>query len=324
MTEMLPTTVASSESDGNAKNGGNDSNNVEIDAEDVKTDVKISNVDDTENKNPSFDPGFDRGRAWPLIDPADEEEDETDDGENVVGEENERLDDKASIDTQRHEKNSTNNGIDPLLKKKDRQKDRQKKDSIISEVDTLSKKNNAKDQRQKKDSINDGVDKNTKDQRQSSTEKVEAFPSCIPTVRNVKGLKCITISTVSSHPAGSSVAVLIVFFFCYCACRMGRDHGGGGKHWRRRMRNNRRRKRDNDAQGEYAALAVYDELLESFDDEELSSLYQSHDDEDDSDSSMSTILSEWSGKKPDIEMTTLENDLDRFAGEDNGKLSGLL
>jgi len=190
------------------------------------------------------------------------------------------------------------------------------------------KKKNAKNQSKKKDSINDEVDtlskeKDAKDQSQSSTEKVEAFSSCHPTLRNVKGLECIINSTVSSHPAGSSVAFLIVFFFCYCACRMGRDRGGG-KYWRKRMRNNRRWKRDNGAQGGYAALAVYDELLDSFDDEELSSLYQSQDDDDGSESSMSTILSEWSDKDPDIEMISMENDLDRLNDEDNGKLSGLL
>eukprot|EP00555_Chaetoceros_dichaeta_P000093 CAMPEP_0198279034 /NCGR_PEP_ID=MMETSP1447-20131203/66699_1 /TAXON_ID=420782 /ORGANISM="Chaetoceros dichaeta, Strain CCMP1751" /LENGTH=891 /DNA_ID=CAMNT_0043974163 /DNA_START=117 /DNA_END=2792 /DNA_ORIENTATION=+ len=158
---------------------------------------------------------------------------------------------------------------------------------------------------------------NAKDQQfqlppsSTPTETMDMLSSCHPTLRNVKGLECTFQSTVSSHPAGSLAASLTIFFFCYCACRM---RGGiGDKNWRKRMRNFRMRKRGNEGQGEYASLAVYDELLDSFDDEELSSLYLSRDNDDDgSDSSMSTILSEWSGKNHDIEMSCLEDDLDDY------------
>ncbi len=56
---------------------------------------------------------------------------------------------------------------------------------------------------------------------------------------------------------------------------------------------------EDDEMGEYAALAVYDELLDDFDKEDLSSAYTSGRDDDDEidsdDDSIGTIISQWSG-----------------------------
>ncbi len=86
--------------------------------------------------------------------------------------------------------------------------------------------------------------------------------------------QCSTFSVLGEHPAGSLTAFLVFFFVCYCGCR---------------VRQSRRSIYGSDKRGEYAALAVYDDLLEGNFNDELSSYC------DTSDDSVETILSNWSG-----------------------------
>jgi len=325
---------------------------IEVDAEteveiDTKTDEEVSKENNAiENQNASSDSGVEQGRTGPQVDPVGEEkvarkEDDTntdnDQGEKstttsitstaIVGEMFNEVDalqektvhgDEVGI----YDTDSSLTASATITPTKNKYK--ANGEELVVEEEKIEDHSHAKDytlddteQEKLQSNLKSSKKENAKDQQfqlppsSTSTETMDMLSSCHPTLRNVKGLECTFQSTVSSHPAGSLAASLTIFFFCYCACRM---RGGiGDKNWRKRMRNFRMRKRGNEGQGEYASLAVYDELLDSFDDEELSSLYRSRDNDDDgSDSSMSTILSEWSGKKHDIEMSCLEDDLDDY------------
>jgi len=325
---------------------------IEVDAEteveiDTKTDEEVSKENNAiENQNASSDSGVEQGRTGPQVDPVGEEkvarkEDDTntdnDQGEKstttsitstaIVGEMFNEVDalqektvhgDEVGI----YDTDSSLTASATITPTKNKYK--ANGEELVVEEEKIEDHSHAKDytlddteQEKLQSNLKSSKKENAKDQQfqlppsSTSTETMDMLSSCHPTLRNVKGLECTFQSTVSSHPAGSLAASLTIFFFCYCACRM---RGGiGDKNWRKRMRNFRMRKRGNEGQGEYASLAVYDELLDSFDDEELSSLYRSRDNDDDgSDSSMSTILSEWSGKNHDIEMSCLEDDLDDY------------
>jgi len=320
---------------------------------DTKTDEEVSKENNAiENQNASSDSGVEQGRTGPQVDPVGEEkvarkEDDTntdnDQGEKstttsitstaIVGEmfnEVDALQEKTVLGDEVgiYDADSSLTASATITPTKNKYK--ANGEELVVEEEKKLDKFNFEDHSHAKDYTHDDIEQeklqsnlksskkeNAKDQQlqlppsSTSTETMDMLSSCHPTLRNVKGLECTFQSTVSSHPAVSLAASLTIFFFCYCACRM---RGGiGGKNWRKRMRNFRMRKRGNEGQGEYASLAVYDELLDSFDDEELSSLYRSRDNDDDgSDSSMSTILSEWSGKNHDIEMSCLEDDLDDY------------
>jgi len=325
---------------------------IEVDAEteveiDTKTDEEVSKENNAiENQNASSDSGVEQGRTGPQVDPVGEEkvarkEDDTntdnDQGEKstttsitstaIVGEMFNEVDalqektvhgDEVGI----YDADSSLTASATITPTKNKYK--ANGEELVVEEEKIEDHSHAKnytlddtEQEKLQSNLKSSKKENAKDQQfqlppsSTPTETMDMLSSCHPTLRNVKGLECTFQSTVSSHPAGSLAASLTIFFFCYCACRM---RGGiGDKNWRKRMRNFRMRKRGNEGQGEYASLAVYDELLDSFDDEELSSLYLSRDNDDDgSDSSMSTILSEWSGKNHDIEMSCLEDDLDDY------------
>jgi len=329
---------------------GNDADSllstIEVDTEieveaDTKTDIEVSKEDNaTDNQNASPDSGLERGSTWPQVDSASEEKvaDEEVDDTNTDNDQGETLITTSITSTtiigemleevdalQEEAVNGDDVGIydaDSLLTNGE---------ELLAEEEKELDKFNVKDHSHAKDYTHDDIEQeslqsnlrsskeeNAKDQQlplspsSTSTETMGILSPCQPTLRNVKGLECTIQTNVSSHPAGSLAAFLTIFFFCYCACR--KQGGIRSKNWRKRMRNFRMKKRGNEGQGEYASLAVYDELLDSFDDEELSSLYRSRDNDDDdgSDSSMSTILSEWSGKKHDIEMSCLEDDLDDY------------
>jgi len=319
---------------------------------DTKTDEEVSKENNAiENQNASSDSGVEQGRTGPQVDPVGEEkvarkEDDTntdnDQGEKstttsitstaIVGEmfnEVDALQEKTVLGDEVgiYDADSSLTASATITPTKNKYK--ANGEELVVEEEKKLDKFNFEDHSHAKDYTHDDIEQeklqsnlksskkeNAKDQQlqlppsSTSTETMDMLSSCHPTLRNAKGLECTFQSTVSSHPAGSLAASLTIFFFCYCACRM--RGGGGSKRWRKRIRDFRRRKGDNGDQGDYAALAVYDELLESFDDEELSSLYRSRDGDDGSDSSMSTILSEWSGKDNDIEMASLEDGYDDY------------
>ena len=87
-------------------------------------------------------------------------------------------------------------------------------------------------------------------------------------------VQCSSFSVLGEHPAGSLTAFLVFVFVCYCGCR---------------VQQSRRSVYGSDRRGEYAALAVYDDLLDGNFNDELSSYC------DTSDDSVETILSNWSG-----------------------------
>lgn len=278
MVQKISSTVKSSESSDNVEVRDNNAKR-EVNAVGTTPNVKKNegNNGDVNDNNAFHNIEYNRGKTWPLNDPADEEEEETD---------------TSNTDESPNKETTSKLPVKTLPKKND-----EKKSVVEEEKHVTDFKRNDYDQEESQ--LKNMLSKK-EDQK---LEQPSSLQSCYKTLRNVKGLECRTISTISAHPAGTSVAFLIVFFFCYCAVRRG---GAGGRRWRKRMRNNRDGRGNNNAQGDYAALAVYDELLDSFDDDELSSLYQSN---EGSDSSVSTILSEWSGNNPNTEMTSMEDDL---------------
>jgi len=109
-------------------------------------------------------------------------------------------------------------------------------------------------------------------------------------------ISCHMEDTISNHPALLITASLTTILCLYMLCR---------KRLRRIRQWNRSRMYglpnhstgSNLDQGEYAALAVYDELLEDFDRDELSSAYtsgKSGNGDDSDDDSIGTIVSQWS------------------------------
>jgi hypothetical protein len=98
-------------------------------------------------------------------------------------------------------------------------------------------------------------------------------------------LVCNTNQSISTHPAFYLTAFMTILFITYCACCRKRDKkyffrtSGRGGH------------SDSKVRGEYSALdTVYDELLDDFENEDLSSYLQDDDDDD----SIASILSNWS------------------------------
>ena len=118
------------------------------------------------------------------------------------------------------------------------------------------------------------------------------FGGKIPTIH---AFTCITKKTASSHPVGSVTAILTAILFYYlCLVRRRRRNllGRLGANWR--------------ASGDYAQVAVYDELLDDFDRDDLSSYMNEGDDD-----SIGTIISEWSQGREGlttIEMGSLDDD----------------
>ena len=95
-----------------------------------------------------------------------------------------------------------------------------------------------------------------------------------------KRLSCNTAQSISNHPAMYFTAFWTILIFCYCA------------YFRKHKKFKKRHGVDDSKlRGEYSALdTVYDELLDDFDNEDLSS-YLNNDDDDDS---VGTIISQWS------------------------------
>ena len=97
----------------------------------------------------------------------------------------------------------------------------------------------------------------------------------------------------SKHPAFVASAAITCFLFAICAfIRRKRHRKSSSSNWNpigMSMSMNKRYKGT-----EYAALAVYDELLDDFDREDLSSYGYSHAEDNSDDDSIGTIISQWS------------------------------
>mmetsp|Transcript_8819 Transcript_8819/g.11084 ORF Transcript_8819/g.11084 Transcript_8819/m.11084 type:complete len:655 (-) Transcript_8819:296-2260(-) len=97
---------------------------------------------------------------------------------------------------------------------------------------------------------------------------------------------CNASESIMSHPSAYFTAFITMFFFCYCACMKIRSR-------RNYYYSQYKRKRgyDSNERGDYTPVlnAVYDELLDDFKDEDLSSYHL-----DDDDDSVGTIISQWS------------------------------
>lgn len=118
-------------------------------------------------------------------------------------------------------------------------------------------------------------------------------------------ISCYFEHTITTHPAVLLTGVLTTLMCCYFFCRRTLQRN---RRWNNKLRRGTRRRNgrrgsglytydyEDDEMGEYAALAVYDELLDDFDKEDLSSAYTSGRDDDESDDdSIGTIISQWSG-----------------------------
>jgi hypothetical protein len=93
-------------------------------------------------------------------------------------------------------------------------------------------------------------------------------------------ITCQIKTTVPSHPIGSVTAIvtaIIFYYVCFVRRRRRAILNRLGANWRTR--------------GDYAQVAVFDELLDDFNGEDLSSYMNENDDDDDS---IGTIISEWS------------------------------
>ena len=114
-------------------------------------------------------------------------------------------------------------------------------------------------------------------------------------------LKCNTMISISNHPSLYFTSFITTLFIFYCSCcrrshRRGRRSNGSGSARGMGMFWRNRKDLDTKNKGEYTALeTVYDELLDDFDDEDLSS-YMQEDGDDDSDDSIGTIISQYSDK----------------------------
>ena len=123
--------------------------------------------------------------------------------------------------------------------------------------------------------------------------------------------------SISNHPSLYLTAIITTLFIFYCSCcrrtqsRIGRNPittRGKGLFWTFRNKE----ELDTKNKGEYTALeTVYDELLDDFEDEDLSSYMQEEDEDEDS---IGTIISQYSGKEGGggngggkIELTSFED-----------------
>jgi len=113
-------------------------------------------------------------------------------------------------------------------------------------------------------------------------------PPCIEG-KPLHKISCYT----SKHPAFVASAAITCFLFAICAfIRRKRHRKSSSSNWNpigMSMSMNKRYKGT-----EYAALAVYDELLDDFDREDLSSYGYSHAEDNSDDDSIGTIISQWS------------------------------
>mmetsp|Transcript_18815 Transcript_18815/g.23691 ORF Transcript_18815/g.23691 Transcript_18815/m.23691 type:complete len:120 (+) Transcript_18815:341-700(+) len=109
------------------------------------------------------------------------------------------------------------------------------------------------------------------------------------------------------HPSLYFTAFLTILFFCYCACsRRNSNNRSRLLFFKRRTTRRGLSLQDSKSRGEYTALdVVYNELLDDFEDEEMSSCLQSQDDD-----SVGTIISQWSegGGAGGIELSSFDDD----------------
>ena len=121
-------------------------------------------------------------------------------------------------------------------------------------------------------------------------------------------LHCNAIESISTHPYLYFLSTITILFIFYCSCC--KKHS---LHFIQR----RQQVLDSYSKGEYTALeTVYDEILDDFDNEDLSSYM-----EDDDDDSIGSITSQWSGrysKQKRIELTTMDDDGHLTLEEING------
>lgn len=100
-----------------------------------------------------------------------------------------------------------------------------------------------------------------------------------------------------SHPIGSITAIItaiLFYFICYVRRRRRSMLHRLGQNWR--------------ARGDYAQVAVFDELLDDFDAEDLNSYMEEGQDDD----SIGTIISEWSQGREGlstIELSSFDDEL---------------
>lgn len=120
-------------------------------------------------------------------------------------------------------------------------------------------------------------------------------------------LQCNTIQSLSTHPFLYLTFIITIVLFCIYTtfCKSSRNHHNPYRHNSNNSNNKRRRcccgilslfSKNNqnnydNQRGEYSVLeTVYDELLDDFENEDLSSYLQDDDDDD----SVGTIISQWS------------------------------
>jgi len=104
---------------------------------------------------------------------------------------------------------------------------------------------------------------------------------------------------MTEHPATIITGLITtILFLCFYAWKKRRSIFIRGRGTLFGFWGGRGRGRVTQDKGEYAAISVYDELLDDFGGDDLSSYIRESDDDDDDDS-IGTIISQWSnGRKP--------------------------